>query len=149
MHWPPEPGDTEPLLPWLGEAPFVLWRALAREFIEMRRRYETASVREAPLLGSHVNDRCSLWAPRRKAPAQLNKFGAVLGSANDRGDIRWPDVIPGLQIGCPARREQPYLEMAESLQIGCVRNSIAVVVTHARISAGGRPICYMRRAKRG
>ena len=61
----------------------------------------------------------------------MNKFGGALGSANDGGDIRWPDVIPGFEVWGTTLSEQPDLEMAEGFQIGAVWNSISVIVAHS------------------
>src|ERR1700759_119912 len=101
----------------------------------MRSRHEAPAVWEAALLRSHIDHRRTLRSSGREAPAQLNEFGAVLGSTNDWSNVRRPNIVPRLQVGCPARGKQPYLEMAESFQIGCVWNSVAVVITHALISA--------------
>lgn len=94
---------------------------------------------EAALLRSHIDHRRARRSSGRKAPAQLNEFGAILARPNGRSHVRRPDVVPGLEVRRPARREQPYFEMAESFQIGRVRNSVAVIVTHSVISAATFP----------
>src|SRR5580704_6108161 len=83
-RWPPKAGKAKPLFADLGELPFGFRRLRSGELEKMRCWNQTAAHREAPPLGSEIDNWRSFGPRGREAPAQHSKLvRAVLKAPYD------------------------------------------------------------------
>jgi hypothetical protein len=130
---PPEAGEAKPLFADLGELPFGFRRLRPGELEKMRCGNQTATRREAPPLGSEIDNWRSFRLRRREAPAQHSKLvRAILKATNDGTWIGRPDVVTRLQVWRSCRPFHSDAVLTERSEVVAIRDMIAVVVAHGR-----------------
>jgi hypothetical protein len=132
-HPSPQARKAEPVLSSFREFPFGLRRPFSRELVKVRRRHQTSADWKAPFLGTEIDNRRPFGLGRRKAPAQLDKFVAMVCLANDRRCIGGPDIIARLKVRRGARPAYWNARLAERAQVVVIWDVVAEIVAHAKI----------------
>jgi len=97
----------------------------------MRCRYEAATDRESPTLGTEIDDGRTLGAGGRKTPSQFRELvRPVLKSADNRGTLGRPDVVAWFQVRGRAWPLHRNARLTERREIAAVGDLIAEVVAH-------------------